>query len=177
VTNDARTDKVGPVDHILRAALPWRVNAHLTECGKPADELAGRLVTRDEAAARINRIGQKRAAFTLCMTCAETSDRHHRFAPVDAVAVLARETGGLQHAREPLGPSSYGESDRWSARYRRAGEMWAERQRVNAECEALAALVDAHREEFEAFLAGKAETASLDAQRTKRRQRRGPVGR
>lgn len=173
MTDDPRTDKVGLVDHILRTALPWRAAAHLTECGKAAGDLAGRLVTRDEAAARIKRIGQARAAFTLCMTCAETSDRRHRFDPVDAVAVVARETGALQHATPPLPASPYTDGPKWAERRRRGDELWGERKRVNAELEAIAVLIAAHRDEYDAYLSGRAEAVSLDERRRQRRRRGG----
>jgi hypothetical protein len=151
-------EKVGPVDHITRAVLPWRTSADLTECGKPVAELAGRLVTRDEAAARIKRIGQQRAAFSLCMTCASTSDRHrNRHGHTeDAVAAVARATGSVWAAYPP--PLDREETP-----------QWRERNRLSAEFEALAALVAAHREEFDGYLSGREQTVSLADRRRQRR--------
>lgn len=173
MTGDLQTDKVGPVDHILRAPLPWRTAADLTECGKAASDLAGRLVTRDEAAARITRIGKVRAAFTLCITCAETSDRRNRWDPVDAVAVVARETNAVQHATPPLPPSPY-DGPRSAERQRRTRDQWAARQMLNAEFEAIKALIGAHRDEYDGYLAGKAAAVSLDDMRRRRRRRPSP---
>lgn len=154
------TEKVGPVDHITRAILPWRTTSDLTECGKPTAEFdAARLVTRDEAAARIKRLGQQRAAFTLCMTCASTSDRHQNRNALteDAVAAVERAVAAVVHASPPW------RSDRAPSR------RWLERQRLAAEFEAIAALIVAHREEFDSYLAGREQTVSLAERRGQRR--------
>lgn len=150
-------DRVGPVDHITRTVLPWRTEAELTECGKPVADLTGRLVTRDEAVARIKRIGQKRAAFTLCMTCASTSDRHRNMHALteDSVAAVARSTDGVRHAYPPY----HG---------REETTQWRERERLRGEFEAIAALIEAHREEYEGYLAGREQTVSLADRRRKR---------
>lgn len=153
-------EKVGPVDHIVRAALPWRAEADLTECGELVARRAGRIVTREEAAARIKRIGQRRALFSLCMTCVSASDRHRGAGGLggDAVATVARETGGVQYVQPPSPYSREGTTAKW-----------AERQRLNAEFEAIAALVEAHREEFDGYLSGREQTVSLADRRRNRR--------
>lgn len=163
------TEKVGPLDHITRAVLPWRTTADLTECGKDVARLVDRIVTRDDAYARIKRMGQKRASFTLCMICAETSDRRNRFEPADAVAVVARETSALRHASPPLPFVPYEGSERNAARRQRAEREWAERQQINGEFEAIAALIAAHREEFDSYLSGREQTVSLADRRRQRR--------
>jgi hypothetical protein len=144
------TEKVGLVDHITRAVLPWRTVAELTECGKPAADLAGRLVTRAEAATRIKAVGQKRAAFSLCMTCVSTSDRHRNLYghTEDPVGVVARATGAVRHAAPP-----------WNGR--EETKDWRERERLVTELEAIAALIEAHREEFDGYLSGREQTVSL----------------
>lgn len=152
------TEKVGPVDHITRAVLPWRTEADFTECGKAVPLVRGRMVTRDEAAARIKRIGQRRAMFSLCMTCVSASDRH-RGEGSDAVTTVARETGGVQFVQPP---SPYSRES--------TAAKWAERQRLNAEFEAMAALVAAHREEFDGYIAGREQTVSLADRRRSRRR-------
>lgn len=156
----ADLEKVGPVDHITRSRLPWRTRVDLTECGKPTADLAGRLLTRDEAAARINRIGRQRAAFTLCMTCATTSDRHQGPAETDAVAAVHRAMQSVRHAYPPEFT-------------REETPQWRERQRLNDELEAIAALIAAHREEFDGYLAGLQQTVSLAERRSQRRTRAG----
>lgn len=155
------TEKVGLVDHITRAVLPWRMSADLTECGKAAADYVGRLVTREQAAARIKAIGQKRAAFSLCMTCADTSDRHRnkRDLTTDLVHVVARATSSVDHAGPPYTDRS-------------PSGQWLERQRLAAELEAIAALVEAHREEFDGYLSGREQTVSLADHRRRAGARR-----
>lgn len=162
MTDDKLT---GPLDHIGRVVLPWRTEATLTECGKQIDKVHGNVITRDEARARINRIGKTRASFTLCMTCVSTSDRYHAGHVVnDAVAAVARETAS---AMRGMPPRRTADSERWHAR---DTELWQQREHLNAELEAVAALVRAHRDEFDGYLASRAETVSLA---DRRRQRRG----
>jgi len=154
------TEKVGPVDHITRAVLPWRTTADMTECGKDVADFAGRLVTRQEASARIKRVGQRRAMFSLCMTCVSTSDRYRsRHAPVvieDIVMAVARHAGSVQHAYPPHPGQDPSPS-------------WRERQRLAVEFEAILALIDAHREEFDGYLSGREQTVSLADRRRQRR--------
>lgn len=170
---DLRLDNIGPVDHIARQALPWRTRADLTECGKPVAEVAERLVSRADALARVKRVGAARASYTLCVTCSETSDRRHRFDPADAVAVVARETEAAKHASPPINYRLDGVHDtpRDKRRLESARQRWEERQRLNTEFDAIAALVDAHRDEFEAYIAGRAAAVSLDDRRAQRRRR------
>lgn len=151
-------EKVGPVDHITRAVLPWRTEPEWTECGKPVTNLAGRLLTRAEAAARIKAIGKQRAAFSLCMTCVFTSDRQRNLYghTEDPVGVVARATGAVRHAAPP-----------WNGR--EVTKDWRERERLTAEFEAIAALIAAHREEFDGYLAGREQTVSLADRRRQRR--------
>jgi hypothetical protein len=163
-------EKVGPVDHISRSALPWRA-AELTECGKSVAELGGRVVSRDEIRTRIQRIGQKRAAFSTCMTCAETSDRWSRFGRDDAVLAVSREARAVEHASAPI-PGLDDGDDVGAARRRSARDLWRRRQLLSAELEALGALVEAHREEFDGYIAGLGETVSLSDRRTAQRFRR-----
>jgi len=152
------TEKVGPVDHITRPVLPWRTEPDLTECGKAVTAYPGRLLTREEASRRIKRIGHKRAAFSLCMTCVETSDRHRNQHghETDIVHVVARATSGVQYAYPPY-PD------------RPPTPLWLERQRLLAELEAINVLIATHREEFDAYLSGREQTVSLDARRGQRR--------
>ena len=143
-----------PVDHIDRPLPPWRAG-RLTECGLDADGLGGRVISTSEAADRVRRLGQQRAAFTLCMTCASTADRHRR---VGAAA-------GATWATDPIGVLARDvDRARW-----RDGEH---RARFEAELRAVGALIEAHRDEFDGYLAGLAETTSLaDARRARQRRR------
>jgi hypothetical protein len=148
---------VGPVNHITRALLPWRTSADLTECGKSVAALGERLVTRDEAFALIAKIGQKRAAFEMCMTCVEVSNRRNRFDPADAVAVVAREFAAAAQSHPPYAGDE-------------PSKGWQARQRFNGELEAIGALIAAHRDEFDGYLASRAATVSLADRRRQRRR-------
>lgn len=151
-------EKVGPVDHITRVVLPWRSAPELTECGKPVTGLTDRLVTRAEAASRIQRVGKQRAAFSLCMTCASTSDRQRNLYghTEDPVGAVARATGAVRHAAPP-----------WNGRDET--KDWRERERLTTEFEAIAALIAAHRDEFDGYLSGREQTVSLADRRRLRR--------
>lgn len=165
---------LGPVDHISRAALPWRPGPELTECGKPIAELAGRVVTRDVIAARIRAVGQKRAAYETCMTCATTSDRwlrnsaRHGGTNDAALLALAREINAIEHAYPPVPPVRGSDDQRYIARAEAARDLWERRQRLLAEIEAVGALIEAHRGEFDGYLAGLQDTVRLADRRPRR---------
>lgn len=163
---------LGPLDHIARSALPWRTEPDLTECGKSIAELGNRVVSREAVAARIKEIGQQRAAFEVCMTCASTSDRWTGQARrVDeGISTLAREAAAVEHAYPPSQPRVYPNGTiRESASDAR---LWERKQLLIAELKAIAALVEEHREEFDGYLAGLGETVSLADRRAANRQRR-----
>ena len=157
---------LGPLDHLSRPPLPWRA-PHLTECGKPLDTIdAGRIISRDQLRKRVADIGQKRAAFSTCMTCWATAGRW----PDDPATALYREVGVVW--RTP--PSYYDFAPRSSEGEDRRShdEAKARRDRFVGELEAIQALIEAHRGEFAAYLAGLDETVSLAD-----RRRRKVVGR
>ncbi len=138
-------------DHVIRATLPWR-SEQLTECGRALDDVAT-FITRDELIARVKTDGKTRTAFTVCITCWNTaSDRRNETWETEPIAVIGREAercgmGRVYAAQTP------------------------ERERLTTELRAIAALVAAHRDEFDEFIAGVAHTASLDAARRDRRRR------
>ena len=155
---------LGPLDHLSRPPLPWRA-PHLTECGKPLDTIdASRIISRDELHKRVADIGQKRAAFSTCMTCWETRNRW----PGDSATALYRETHVVWRAP----PSYYDYAPRRSEGEQRRShdEAKARRDRFVGELEAIQALIEAHREEFDAYLAGLGETVSLADHRNTRRK-------
>lgn len=93
------------------------------------------VISRDELLLRVRRDGIQRAAYSTCMTCLETANRWKDWA-ADPVDVMAREFyGGRRH------------------------------ERMGDELRAIAALIAAHREEFDSYLAGLGQTVSLDAAR------------
>lgn len=100
------------------------------------------VISREELAARLRRDGQQRTAFTVCMTCLSTVSRWPQW-DKDPVEAMAREFHG----------------------YRR-------HDRLADELRAIAAVVEAHRDEFDGYLAGLGETVRLDAVRRAKRTRR-----
>lgn len=141
----------GPLDHVPREKLPWRED-RLTECGRPESDVKGDLVTVTEVKRRIDKMGKKRASFTVCMTCVERVRYRTETWEEDPAGVLHRyleRTGG-----------------------RFAGHGDVQRERMNRELHAIAALIAEHREEFDGYLSGVQETVSLDEVRARRSGRR-----
>ena len=129
-----------PIVHVERPRLPWR-DEELTECGLPA---AGHpVITRAELEAKVKREGQQRSQITTCQTCWNTARRHLPW-EVDPAARLAREVGSA-----------------WSVSERH--------RRINRELRAIELLVAAHRDEFDALLAGLDDVADLAERRRGRR--------
>lgn len=137
-----------PLDHILRPRLPWRED-DLTECGRAANDVKT-IITADELKARIKRLGQQRTAFTVCMTCAGqvkysmTWEQH-------PIGVLDRELKRVGTFTPTPG-------------YPVALKV----ERVTAELRAIAALIDAHRGEFDGYLSGLGDTVDLAGARRRR---------
>lgn len=118
-----------PVDHILRPRLPWRTDGAITECGFDASKV--KTLTRPEYVARFKELGRQRCAMLTCMTCADTASRWGTWDD-DPRTALEREIA-------------------WEG----AGRRWHEDrgQRLKDELLAIAALIEAHREEFDANVA------------------------
>lgn len=116
-----------PVDHIIRPQLPWRTDAGITECGLNAAKAP--TLTREEFFQRLKDMGQRRTAMMTCMTCSDTASRWGTWDD-DPRKALEREI-------------------QWEAR-------WGRRDRgcrLRDELLAIAALVDAHYDEFHASIA------------------------
>jgi hypothetical protein len=96
-------------------------------------------ITREEMRAKVKQQGVQRAAFTTCMTCMSTGKSWPEW-DEDPVRTLGRDF----YAGHPD-------------------------PRMVDELRALAALVDAHRDEFDGYMAGIKETVSLAEQRKRRR--------
>jgi len=126
-----------PVDHILRPALPWRLDGEgaITECGYDAAKV--KTLTREEYFQRAKEMGRQRTALFTCMTCADTARRWGSWDDDPRLAV-GRE---IEWER-----GSY----YWRARTDRG-------QRLKDELTVIASLVEAHREEFDAALSGIAQ--------------------
>lgn len=165
---------VGPVDHIARLPLPWRETADLTECGRPVIDYPGRIITRDDLARRIRDVGKQRTAFSTCMTCTDTVQRWQPIRRDDRAGLLAlaREIEAVQYATPPRPRTVYSTTERGARDHQHAVDRWARKARLIAELDAVVALIAAHRDEYDAYLSGLAETTSLDEARQRTRRAR-----
>ena len=118
-----------PVDHVIRPQLPWRTDAGITECGLNASKVS--TLTREQYFQRLKDMGQQRSALLTCMTCADTATRWGTWDD-DPRKALEREI-------------------QWEAKWRRRDEPAV--TRLRDELLAAAALIEAHREEFDAHIA------------------------
>lgn len=121
-----------PVDHILRPQLPWRIGPGITECGYSAEKVP--TLTRAAYFERLKDMGQQRCAMVTCMTCSDTA---RRWATWDEEPRHA-----MQREIEWEAGGGY--------RFRRGDERGV---RLRDELLAVAALIEAHREEFDAHIA------------------------
>lgn len=133
------------LDHVIRPTLPWRDDG-LTECGRPVADVAS-AITRDAALAKIKEYGKQRAAMSTCMTC-WTTTQHSREWSESPTEVMGRYCAGAGFWN-PLKPET----------------------QLDKELRAIAALVAAHRGEFDDFLAGLEQAATLDEARAARARR------
>lgn len=113
-----------PVDHILRPQLPWRSGgeAAVTECGYDASKV--KTLTRAEFFQRLKDFGRQRTAMLTCMTCSDTAGRWGTWDD-DPRKAMEREIT-------------------WECGWRRADKG----VRLRDELLAIAALVEAHADEF-----------------------------
>jgi len=146
-----------PLEHVIRSRPPWRRGGDLTECGKP---VAGRpVITRDAFLAKVRAQGKQRSAMTTCMTCWDTASRHPSW-DENPVASLVREARQFEWARFEDSPAMSGPGPK-SISFR-------------DELIAIAALIEAHPDEFDELLTGLRDTVRLDEARRNRRRRRLP---
>ena len=131
-------ESIGDLDHILRAQVPWRPDAVLTECGRVVNSA----MPVSKLQEKIDREGQRRAALTTCMKCWHRVS-YHSYGPGgdDRVTALRRELDAC---------STRPRSDR--------------RATMENDLRAIAALVELHREEFQELLG----VVSLDDARQER---------
>lgn len=107
-------------------------------------------ITRDQLFVRAREYGQQRTAMTTCITCLNTTQRWRTWND-DPVEAIGRETYGGRHGHP----------------------------RFRSELLAIAALIEAHRDEFDSFIAGLDDVTDLaivrqtKAQRARQRTGRG----
>jgi len=134
-----------PLTHIGRTSLPWR-EATKTVCGRLiADYADGLVVTLADAQAMQKRLGKQRFALAICMTCAHNVGN---WAEWDShpIARMEREvTGGRWGSPDPV---------------------------LVAELRAIAALIDQHREDFDAMVAAYVSGDVVSVTELRNRKRR-----
>ena len=113
----------------MRPPLPWRFS-ELTECGLVAAGVVS-VITREELFARLKKWGQERTRFATCVTCYNTANRWATW-DTDPIEAMRRE---LEHAQR-FRQSNKGSTDI-----------------VARELEAIAVLIDRHRDEFDQLVA------------------------
>lgn len=132
-----------PVDHILRPRLPWRREGEITECGYDASKV--KALTREQYFARVKDLGQQRAAMITCMTCSDTCRRFGTWAD-DPRRALHREI-------------------EWETR---GGHYWSRDERgvrLRDELNAIADLIAAHRDEFDAHISAAEQRRAWNEQK------------
>lgn len=132
--------------HVARSMLPWRSDL-LTECGRRTLDVTN-IINSEELEDRIARRGQQQAASTVCPKCWE--NRSPADWDTNPVRVIAREAvrAGLGDQEPSTGPEAS--------------------QFIN-ELHAIAALIDAHRNEFDSYVAALGRTVSITRQQRRRR--------
>lgn len=107
----------------------------MTECGRLVNDVGG-VISVEEVTRRWKEWGKQRTAFTVCMTCLNTANYQDRWES-DPAGVMRRWCS--------LDASNH--------------------ERMNTELRAIAALIDAHRTQFDGFVAGVAATTNLAERR------------
>jgi hypothetical protein len=129
------------IEHVIRrASLPWRPT-HDDLTECGKPARNHTSITFDQFTRKLRIEGTQRAALSTCMTCWNTATRYQPWA-TDPVDAIRREVNGMR-------------TDTATFRH----ELWA-----------IAAIVDAHRDEFDAYLTGLTHTADLTAHRQAKRR-------
>jgi hypothetical protein len=124
-----------PVDHVIRPGLPWReAGAAITECGYDASKV--KALTRAEFFQRVKDMGQQRTAMLTCMTCSDTARRWKTWEE-DPRQAMERE---IQWE--------------WGNGYRARTDRG---ERLQDELIAIAALIEAHADEFSTIVTTRAQ--------------------
>lgn len=141
-----------PVDHIIRPLLPWRSSeGAVTECGYDASKV--KALTREEFFQREKDLGKQRAAMITCMTCSDTARRWNTWEtdPCQAMArEIAWERGEWYRARTDRG------------------------DQLKQELTAIATLIEAHRDEFNATIAANSQRKEWLAKKAALKQKPKP---
>jgi len=133
-----------PLAHVRRHRLPWRADELTkTECGQKPAEFT-RVIAHDELRALVKDIGKQRASMQLCMTCwgrmGWSGREYYQSWDENPESLLEREL--RPHGREET--------------------------LIRRELRAIAALVEAHPDEFAALMRGLEEMVSPEELAAKR---------
>ncbi len=136
-----------PKEHVIRGCLPWRPLEPLTECGLDANQFPS--LSLDQMVAKVKRQGKQRAAMSSCMSCWNAAERWRREDQTeDLLSLVDREISRVRWNDVPA------------------------RQRLVVELQGIVALIEAHRDEFDRYIADRAETTDLSEARARRAARR-----
>jgi hypothetical protein len=141
-----------PLEHVLRAAPPWRDGAVLTECGRlPGPETP--VLSLEDFVRKVKALGKTRTSMTTCITCWTTAARWQASRwETDPVGVMVRE---IDRARTVV-PGQVRDNP--------AARLFRD------ELVALAELAARHHEEFAGLVAGVQAAPRLAEARQKRRR-------
>ncbi len=128
-----------PVDHIIRPQLPWRSGPGMTECGYDASKV--KALSRSEFNQRLKDCGQQRTAMMTCMTCSDTARRHGTWED-DPREAIHREV-------------------EWENKWHRKDRGC----QLQDELFAIARLIEAHRDEFDALVVATQRQRDWNAQK------------
>ena len=140
--------------HIDRPNLPWR-DDWMTECGLRSEDFS---VPCDEAIAFVKERGKTRGMMVLCQTCVQTASRH---SAVSNYGDLPQQPSTW--ANNPLGVMA--RHIEWAEQGSYREKRKSDYERMRDELHAIGALIEAHREDFDGYLAGVTETKSLSDRR------------
>lgn len=129
-----------PLEHVARPLIPWSTRPGRTECGRQVNDVAA-VVDLARFVAKLNRQGKTRAAMTTCMTCWTRLQYGAHSWDKSPVEVLDRDLG-----------------------------RYDERDVITVELRALAALVEAHRDEYDDLIGGLQDTTDLAQRRRDKRR-------
>lgn len=153
-------------DHVVRERLPWRTD-DITECGRPVEDVVS-VITREQLQWRVKQHGQQRTAFTVCMTCWPTSTTHASATwATHPTHLLSRE---MRRGSDGIVYIDYGRR-RWNSDDPPPQPTGPHVDRLSAELHAIAALIEAHRDEFDQRVQAASDAALFAARRAQKKQR------
>lgn len=137
--------ELGDLTHIERPSLPWRIEK-MTECGLDADRHP--TWTREESQSIAKKLGRQRFAMHCCMTCMSTAQHHARWED-DPASCMVRHASSMTL-------SAYG---------RIRPNLAEEKRRFADELRAIALLIEAHRDEFDALVESLGDVVDISQKR------------